>query len=77
VARFHPKLSASELNICIVGSAIEGSKGVQKATQLQPDLVVLNVGLPGLSGIEAAQQIRKGAPNCAILFLSEVLIAMS
>ena len=61
-----------ELNICIIGSAIDGLEAVQQATELQPDLVLLDVGLPRLNGIEAARQIRKAAPKCAVLFLSEV-----
>jgi DNA-binding NarL/FixJ family response regulator len=61
-----------ELNSCIIGFAVDGVEAVRKATELQPDLVLLDVGLPRLNGIEAAQQIRKSVPNCAILFLSEV-----
>jgi CheY-like chemotaxis protein len=46
-------------------------EAVQKAQELQPDLIVLDIGLPTLNGIEAARQIRTQAPQSRILFLSE------
>jgi DNA-binding NarL/FixJ family response regulator len=53
--------------------ACEGSDGleaVQKAEELKPDLILLDIGLAKLNGIEAARQIRKLAANSKILFLS-------
>jgi DNA-binding NarL/FixJ family response regulator len=55
----------------IVGEASNGLEAVQKVEELQPDLIVLDVGLPALNGIEAARQIRKLRPECKILFLSQ------
>ncbi|HEY6389027.1 MAG TPA: response regulator transcription factor [Candidatus Acidoferrum sp.] len=55
----------------IVYEASDGLEAVQKAEQLQPDLIVLDIGLPSLNGIEAASSIRKVAPGSKILFLSE------
>jgi len=49
----------------------DGLDAVQKAKELQPDLVLLDIGLPTLNGIEAARQIRQLSPNSKILFLSE------
>jgi len=55
----------------IVGEAADGLEAVQKAQQLQPDLVLLDIGLPLLNGIEAARKIRELSPDSKIIFLSE------
>jgi DNA-binding NarL/FixJ family response regulator len=55
----------------IVGRASDGLEAVQKAEELQPDLIVLDIGLPILNGIEAARRIRKTFRQCKILFLSQ------
>ena len=55
----------------IIGEASDGLEAVQKAEQLQPDLVVLDIGLPVLNGIEAARRIRKLCPASRILFVSQ------
>jgi len=54
----------------IVGKASDGHEAVKMARKLQPDLVVLDVGLPKLNGIEAARQIRSVSPNSKILFVT-------
>jgi len=55
----------------IVLEVSDGLVAVQKAQELQPDLIVLDIGLPQLSGIEAARQIRERSPKSKILFLSQ------
>jgi DNA-binding NarL/FixJ family response regulator len=55
----------------IVGETADGLEAVQKAEELQPDLVVLDIGLPSLNGIEAARRIRKLSPESKILFVSQ------
>jgi|SRR5580658_770270 DNA-binding NarL/FixJ family response regulator len=55
----------------VVGEASDGLEAVQQAEALKPDLVLLDVGLPTLNGIEAARQIRKLAPESKIIFLSQ------
>jgi DNA-binding NarL/FixJ family response regulator len=55
----------------IICEASDGLEAVQKAEEFQPDLIVLDIGLPELNGIEAALSIRKVAPESKILFLSE------
>jgi two-component system response regulator NreC len=54
----------------IVGFASDGLQAVQKAEELQPDVILLDMVLPGLNGIEAARQIRRVAPKAKILFVS-------
>jgi CheY-like chemotaxis protein len=49
----------------------DGLEAVQKAQELKPDLIVLDIGLPTLTGIEAARRIRKLSPESKILFLSQ------
>jgi DNA-binding NarL/FixJ family response regulator len=55
----------------IVGDCSDGLEAVQKAQELQPDLILLDIGLPTLNGIEAGRRIRQLSPKSKILFLSE------
>jgi len=55
----------------IVGEASDGFEAVEKAEELQPDLILLDVGLPTLNGIEAARQIHTLAPESKMIFLSQ------
>jgi two-component system NarL family sensor kinase len=60
--------SHDEWAVC--GEAVEGNEAVRKSTELRPDLVIMDVNLPGLSGIEAAQQIRLEREAAKILFFT-------
>ncbi len=57
----------------MVAVASDGLEAVQKAQELQPDLILLDIRLPHLDGIAAACQIRKVAPDSKILFLTQEL----
>ena len=54
----------------IVSEACDGPEAVEKATALQPDIILLDFGLPTLNGIEAAKLIQQRCPESRIIFLS-------
>jgi two-component system, NarL family, sensor kinase len=60
--------SHDEWAVC--GEAVEGAEAVRKSTELKPDLVIMDVNLPGLSGIDAALQIRREREAAKILFFT-------
>jgi DNA-binding NarL/FixJ family response regulator len=55
----------------IIGEASDGLEAVQKAEDLQPDLILLDISLPSLSGSAAARLMLKLSPKAKVLFLSE------
>jgi len=60
--------SHDEWAVC--GEAFEGREVVVKSRELRPDLIIMDINMPGLTGIDAAQQIRKENPTAKILFFS-------
>jgi DNA-binding NarL/FixJ family response regulator len=65
----HTTLQAAELQI--IAEVSDGLEAVQKAEELRPDLILLDIGLPTLNGIEVARRIRKLSPQSKILFVSQ------
>jgi DNA-binding NarL/FixJ family response regulator len=55
----------------IVAEASDGLGALEKALEFQPDIVVLDIGLPGLNGIEVANEIRRRSPATNIVFLTQ------
>jgi DNA-binding NarL/FixJ family response regulator len=55
----------------IIAEAADGSEAVQEAAELKPDLILLDIGLPHVNGIEAARRIREFCPSSKIIFLSQ------
>jgi DNA-binding NarL/FixJ family response regulator len=61
---------AKQTELELIGQVSDGSEAVQQAQQLRPELILLDIGLPTLNGIEVAHRIRE-SHACKILFLSE------
>lgn len=61
----------SETDFRIIGTANDGLEAVEKATEAQPDVILMDISLPKLNGIEAAKHIRILSPTSRILFLTE------
>jgi DNA-binding NarL/FixJ family response regulator len=59
-----------EGDLSVVGEASDGSEAVALAKSLRPDVVVMDIGMPRLNGVEAAQQMTKERPEIAIVMLS-------
>jgi DNA-binding NarL/FixJ family response regulator len=55
----------------VIGEASDGLQAVQQAEELQPDLILLDVGLPTLDGIEVAHRISRLVQSATILFVSQ------
>jgi len=59
----------------IVAEVSDGLEAIQQAEELKPDLILLDIGLPTLNGIEAAREIRKLAPESKIIFVTQESLA--
>jgi DNA-binding NarL/FixJ family response regulator len=58
-------------DVDVICEVSDGLEAVQKAQELKPDLILLDIGLPTLNGIEAARRIRKLSPESTIVFVSQ------
>jgi DNA-binding NarL/FixJ family response regulator len=57
--------------LVVICEVSDGLEAVQKAEELKPDLILLDIGLPGLNGIAVARQIRELAPDSKIIFVTQ------
>jgi NarL family two-component system response regulator LiaR len=60
----------SEEDIKVVGEAANGLEAMQKVQDLLPDVVLMDLVMPGMDGITATQKIREADPNCRVLVLT-------
>jgi DNA-binding NarL/FixJ family response regulator len=63
-------LLAQQPDITVIGEACDGATAVSLARELQPDLVIMDVVMPGIDGISATRQIRAECPNTRVIALS-------
>ena|SRR5215469_4776328 len=55
----------------VIGEACDGLQAVEKTAELCPDIILLDIGMPGLNGIEAAKRIRHTCPGSRIIFVTQ------
>jgi DNA-binding NarL/FixJ family response regulator len=58
-------------DIVVVGEASDGKAAIDKATELQPDVILMDIAMPGLGGLEATVEIKKKHPRMNVLVLSQ------
>jgi DNA-binding NarL/FixJ family response regulator len=68
--RIHSILQSNP-QLQVIGEACNGLQAVQKAAELLPDVVLLDIGMPILNGIEAAIQIREVSPDTRVIFVTQ------
>ncbi len=62
-------LSQTKYEVC--GEAVDGQDALDKARELKPDVIIMDVSMPRLNGLEATRQVRSYLPNCEVLILSQ------
>lgn len=60
----------SQVGISVVGEADDGRRAVREIERVRPDVVLMDISLPGLNGIEATREVVRNRPTCKILMLS-------
>ncbi|MGB7133571.1 MAG: PAS domain S-box protein, partial [Candidatus Sulfotelmatobacter sp.] len=64
-------LLQDQTNYEVCGEAVDGQDAVEKARELKPDVIVMNISMPRLSGLEATSLIRSSLPDCEVVLLSQ------
>jgi two-component system response regulator NreC len=63
-------LISTEADMEVVGEASNGGDAVERAEETRPDIILMDIGMPGLSSFEATRQIKKNRPETKVLFLT-------
>ena len=69
--RFYSTALRKRPELQVIGEVSDGLEAIEQAKESKPDLILLDIGLPSLNGIEAARRIREVSPASRILFVSE------
>jgi DNA-binding NarL/FixJ family response regulator len=69
--RYVAKMLQSQANIEVIGEAEDGLQAVERAEALLPAVILLDIGLPGINGLEAARRISKAGCKARIIFLTQ------
>jgi two-component system response regulator NreC len=64
------RLLESEADIAVVGEARDATEALEKVRELNPDVVLMDIGMPGMSSFEAARLIEKNSPGTRLIFLT-------
>jgi DNA-binding NarL/FixJ family response regulator len=57
-------------DICVVGEAVDGAEAVERARELEPDVILMDVQMPKLDGVAATHKIRETSPNAQVIILT-------
>jgi YesN/AraC family two-component response regulator len=63
-------LLQTEPDIAVVGEAANGRQALDSARDLRPDVVIMDIAMPSLNGLEATRQMKKTSPNSRVIILS-------
>ena len=64
------ELLEAQVNLTVVGEAVDGVDVVEQAAQVRPDVVVLDITMPGIDGFNTVQQIRRSSPRTQVIIIS-------
>jgi two-component system response regulator NreC len=63
-------LLLSESDIQIIGEASNSAEAIERAAELRPDVVLMDIGMPGMSSFEATRQMKKARPEVKVVYLT-------